>query len=79
MDDKAWPSLNEAVNDELKPDSVINNVKGSIATHDGMKVTENSEVVCYTFFCSFFWMKHNVSIELFPFDDFHYEILIVEI
>lgn len=48
MDDKAWPSLNEAVNEELKPDSVINNAKGS--AHELVKVIDSSEVACYTVF-----------------------------
>ncbi|VDK80752.1 unnamed protein product [Litomosoides sigmodontis] len=46
VDDKAWPSLNEAVNEELKQESVINNAKGS--GHEPVKVTDSSEAAaCY--------------------------------
>ncbi|CAG9530145.1 unnamed protein product [Cercopithifilaria johnstoni] len=49
VDDKAWPSLNEAVNEELKPDSVINSARGSImiSSHEVVKIADSSEAVCY--------------------------------
>ncbi|KAM3722858.1 La-related protein [Dirofilaria immitis] len=43
VDDKAWPSLNEAVNEELKPDSA----KGDTINHEIIKDTDSSEAICY--------------------------------
>ncbi|VDO27943.1 unnamed protein product [Onchocerca flexuosa] len=50
VDDKAWPSLNEAVNEELKPDNAINNVitKGGAVNHEVIKIIDSSEAVYYT-------------------------------
>ncbi|EFO27661.2 hypothetical protein LOAG_00814 [Loa loa] len=49
VDNKAWPSLNEAVNEELKPDSALSNLntKGGAVSHEVVKVTDSSEAVCY--------------------------------
>uniref|UniRef100_A0A0R3RXY7 Uncharacterized protein n=1 Tax=Elaeophora elaphi TaxID=1147741 RepID=A0A0R3RXY7_9BILA len=47
VDDEAWPSLNEAVSEELKPDNAISNAKGGIVSHEVVKVIDNSDAVCY--------------------------------
>lgn len=57
MDDKAWPSLNEAVSEEQKQENILTNVnlKGSTISHDSVRGTDSaadsSEAVCDFFFC----------------------------
>ncbi|VDM12219.1 unnamed protein product, partial [Wuchereria bancrofti] len=50
VDDKAWPSLNEAINEELKPDSAISNTNtkgGAVVSQEVVKVADNLEAACY--------------------------------
>ncbi|VDN93263.1 unnamed protein product [Brugia pahangi] len=50
VDDKAWPSLNEAVSEESKPDSAINNANtkgGAVVSHEVVKVADNLEAASY--------------------------------
>lgn len=70
MDDKAWPSLNEAVSEELKSDSVISNVntKGDAVSHEVVKISDSSEAVCYTVFL--FFSLDVVSNSIYHFDDY---------
>lgn len=55
MDEKSWPSLNESINEELKPESAASasNMKGGSVGHEVLKVANSSEAACIVVF-SFF-------------------------